>query len=109
MYELTDRQYAKNIRKADADAFAAYTAYHEEVLRGDSSPLDARTTEMIALGVAFTTQCPHCIHSHSVAARSAGVTEEELARVIHIASALRSGGAMTHGMVAWKFFDEDAG
>lgn len=106
MYTHDDRAFTKNIRKADPDGFAAYRQFSEAILHSEDSPLDARITEMIALGVALTTQCPHCIKGHSEGAHKAGVTEAELARVTHIAAAMRAGGAETHGLMAFKYFEE---
>jgi len=51
----------------------------------------------MAIAVALTTQYPYCIEVHRQAALKAGVTEEELAETAHVAAAIRSGGAITHG------------
>ena len=53
--------------------------------------------ELIALGVALTTQCPGCLRGHVNAAIAAGATQEEIAEATHVAAALRGGGAMSHG------------
>jgi AhpD family alkylhydroperoxidase len=50
-----------------------------------------------AIGVAPTTQCPYCIDIHRQEALKAGAREEELTEVIHVAAALRAGGAITYG------------
>jgi AhpD family alkylhydroperoxidase len=57
--------------------------------------------ELIALGVAFTTQCPYCIEIHAGRAREAGATDQEISETV-IVAALRAGGAMTHGTHALK-------
>ena len=51
----------------------------------------------MAIAVALTTQCAYCIEVHRQEAVKTGVTEQELAEVIHISAALRAGGAITHG------------
>ncbi len=53
--------------------------------------------ELIALGIALTTQCPYCLEVHRTAAVSAGATPNELAEVVFVAAALRAGAAVTHG------------
>ena len=58
--------------------------------------------ELIALGVAFTTQCPYCIEIHAGRAREAGATDQEISKTVTVAAALRAGGAMTHGTHALK-------
>jgi len=52
--------------------------------------------ELIAVGVAVTTQCPYCIAIHTANARKAGATDAELAEAAIVAAALRAGGAITH-------------
>jgi AhpD family alkylhydroperoxidase len=58
--------------------------------------------ELMALAVAFTTQCPYCIEIHSNKARQAGVTDQEISEAVFVAAALRAGGAVTHGTHAIK-------
>ncbi|MEO6806240.1 MAG: carboxymuconolactone decarboxylase family protein [Edaphobacter sp.] len=52
--------------------------------------------ELIALGVALTTQCPYCLEIHRGRAVEAGATPEEIAETALVAAALRAGGAVTH-------------
>jgi AhpD family alkylhydroperoxidase len=75
----------------------AFGQFNAAVLQSDSE-IPRKYKELIAIGVALTTQCPDCITSHSTAAITAGATQEELAEAVHIAAALRAGGAMVHGM-----------
>lgn len=73
-------------------AFAAFDA----VVLADGA-LSKKTKELIAIGVALTTQCQYCLTIHTEAARKAGATDEELAEVTFVAAALRAGAAVTHG------------
>jgi AhpD family alkylhydroperoxidase len=59
--------------------------------------LPAKTKELIAIGVALTTQCPYCIEVHTKRAKAAGCSEAELAEAVLVAAALRAGAAVTHG------------
>jgi AhpD family alkylhydroperoxidase len=52
--------------------------------------------ELIAVGVAVTTQCPYCIEIHIANARKAGATDAELAEATIVAAALRAGAAIAH-------------
>lgn len=58
--------------------------------------------ELLALAVAFTTQCPYCIELHSGRAREAGASNEEISETVVVAAALRAGAAITHGSHALK-------
>src|SRR5882724_3280296 len=64
--------------------------------------------ELIALGVALTTQCAYCIDVHTRHARAHGVTREELAEAAFIAAAVRAGGTLAHSLMALRLFDEAA-
>ena len=59
--------------------------------------LYAFSSRVMAIVVALTTQCVYCIELHRQAALKAGVTGQELAEAVHVAAALRAGGAITHG------------
>ncbi|MGW6012510.1 carboxymuconolactone decarboxylase family protein [Streptomyces sp. NPDC055210] len=74
-----------------------FGAFNAAVLDGDTA-LDKVTKELIAIGVALTTQCDGCLEAHSAAAVAAGATPEQLAETVHVAAALRAGGAIVHGM-----------
>ena len=84
--------------------FAAWEALQDIVGKPDGA-IPVKYRELIALAVALTTQCPYCLDVHAKSAKLAGITREELAETIFIASALRAGGAGTHGLLALKLFD----
>jgi len=63
--------------------------------------------ELIALAVAHATQCVYCIQFHTKGAKKAGATKAQVAETILLASALRAGGAVAHGALAMKFYDQD--
>ncbi|MGQ2912196.1 carboxymuconolactone decarboxylase family protein [Aeromicrobium sp.] len=100
-HEPTDRKYAAHLRRAAPDMQRAYAALGEAVFKGDGT-VPAKYRELIAIGVAVTTQCPFCIDSHTRAAVDAGATPEELGEAVMVAAALRAGGAVTHGFQVMK-------
>jgi AhpD family alkylhydroperoxidase len=65
--------------------------------------------ELIAIGVAHTTQCPYCIDGHVRAAKKAGASDQEIAEAIFVAAALRAGGAFAHSTIAMRTLDETKG
>lgn len=73
------------------------------MMRADGA-IPQKTRELIALGVALTTQCAYCLETHTAAAVKLGATKEELAEVVYITSAMRAGAAAAHGMLAMKLF-----
>ena len=51
---------------------------------------------LIAVAVALTTQCPHCIEMHSNHARNAGVTDAEMFEVAMVVAAMQAGAGVAH-------------
>ncbi|POZ60125.1 carboxymuconolactone decarboxylase family protein [Chromobacterium alticapitis] len=88
----------------EAQAFLNLKAVAE---RADGA-IPAKYRELISIAVALTTQCSYCIDAHTKNALEAGATREELAETVFIASALRAGAAVGHGLMALKLFDEKA-
>ncbi|WP_152348692.1 carboxymuconolactone decarboxylase family protein [Brevibacterium sp. CFH 10365] len=106
-HDPDDRKFMRKLRANAPDAFAGFLSLDEGALRAESKAVPAKYTELIALGVALTTQCAYCIESHVKAAKKAGADEQEVAETVFTAAALRAGGAVTHGFLAMKFFEEE--
>jgi AhpD family alkylhydroperoxidase len=91
----------KNVKKLGAikaqagAAMSAFEAFDKAALADGAIP--AKYKELIALGVALTTQCPYCLEIHKGAAKRAGASEAEIAETVLVAAALRAGAAITHG------------
>jgi len=81
--------------KLSPEAMTAFWAYDKAALADGAIP--KKYKELMAIAVALTTQCVYCIELHRQEALKAGVTEQELAEAVHVASALRAGAAITHG------------
>ena len=95
MYSMKNLSKFERLGELAPEAFKAFVAFDEAVVRGGAIPLKYK--ELIAIAVALTTQCPYCIEIHSRKAKAAGATDQELAETTLVAAALRAGGAMTHG------------
>jgi AhpD family alkylhydroperoxidase len=86
------------------DEFKAFVAL-DAIVGRENGAIPRKYRELIALGVAFTTQCPYCLDVHTRNAKRAGATREEVAEVAFLAAALRAGAAVTHGTLALRLFD----
>ncbi|MGB6133135.1 MAG: carboxymuconolactone decarboxylase family protein [Acidobacteriaceae bacterium] len=95
MYDMKNLAKLKTLDAKAPDAAQAFWAFDKAAMAPGAVP--AKYKELIALGVAFTTQCPYCINIHSNRAREAGATEEEISETVFVAAALRAGAAVTHG------------
>ena len=60
--------------------------------------LSAREKSLIALAVAHTVQCAYCIEAYSKDCLEKGSDLEQMTEAIHVASAIRGGASLVHGM-----------
>lgn len=104
-HQHDDLTLLSELRKLDQTGFEGFVALDKTVGR-DGAAIPRKYRELIALGVALTTQCPYCLDVHTANAKKAGATREELAETVHIAAALRAGAALTHGLLALKLYDK---
>jgi AhpD family alkylhydroperoxidase len=104
-HEHADLARLDDLRKLAPGEFAGFVALDKVVGRVDGA-IPVKYRELLALAVAFTTQCPYCLDVHTANAKKAGATREEVAETVFIAAALRAGAAVTHGALALKLYDE---
>jgi AhpD family alkylhydroperoxidase len=104
-HQHADLSLLPELSKLDRAGFEGFVALDKTVGRTDGK-IPQKYRELIAIGVALTTQCPYCLDVHTANAKKAGATREELAETVHIAAALRAGAALTHGLLALKLFDK---
>jgi 4-carboxymuconolactone decarboxylase len=72
--------------------FAYYGAVFAE------GALSQREKALIALAVAHTVQCPYCIDAYSKASLEAGSDLEQMTEAVHVATAIRGGASLIHGL-----------
>lgn len=72
--------------------FAYYGAVFTE------GALSVREKALIALAVAHTVQCPYCIDAYSKECLQQGSDLEQMTEAIHVATAIRGGASLVHGM-----------
>jgi AhpD family alkylhydroperoxidase len=99
MYDVKNLGKLKTIEANAPDAVKAFWAFDKAAMAGGAIP--SKYKELMALAVAFTTQCPYCIDIHAKKAREAGASDPEIAEAVTVAAALRAGAAMTHGTHAF--------
>lgn len=72
--------------------FEYYGAVFEE------GALSKREKALIALAVSHTVQCPYCIDAYTTESLENGATEEQMMEAVHVASAIRGGASLVHGV-----------
>ncbi len=100
MYGMKNVTKMKDLEVLAPEAMKAFVAFDKAALAAGA--ISVKYKELIALGVAVTTQCPYCIEIHAGNAREVGASEQEIAEAVLVAAALRAGGAVTHGTHALK-------
>jgi len=95
MYDMKNLAKMKTMGTLAPEAMKAFVAFDKAALAEGAIP--AKYKELMALAVAFTTQCPYCIEIHANKAREKGASDQEISEVVFVAAALRAGAAVTHG------------
>jgi AhpD family alkylhydroperoxidase len=103
-HDPDDLKLLPELKKLAPEEFKGFVALDAIVGKEDGA-IPRKYRELIALGVACTTQCPYCLDVHTKGAKRAGASREEVAEVVFLAAALRAGAAVTHGTLALKLFD----
>jgi len=100
MYDMKNLSKMKSLEANAPEAMKAFVAFDKAAMAAGAIPVKYK--ELLAIAVAFTTQCPYCIEIHTNRAREAGASDQEIAETVLVAAALRAGAAVTHGTHAMK-------
>jgi alkylhydroperoxidase/carboxymuconolactone decarboxylase family protein len=60
--------------------------------------LTEREKSLIALAVAHAVQCPYCIDAYSQDCLQKGADLEQMTEAVHVATAIRGGASLVHGI-----------
>src|SRR5262245_41461491 len=94
MYSKENLSKLKKMDSLAPQVMKAFWVFDKAAVAEGAIPVKYK--ELIAVGVALTTQCPYCIDIHTGNARKAGATDAELTEAAMVAAALRAGAAVTH-------------
>ena len=94
MYNMSRLAKLKTLDANAPAAMQAFWAFDKAAMADGAIPVKYK--ELMALAVAFTTQCPYCIEVHNKPARQAGASDAQLAEAALVAAAMRAGAAVTH-------------
>ena len=73
-----------------------FFAYYEAVFA--EGELTQREKSLIALAVAHAVQCPYCIDAYTQDCLEKGSNRAEMTEAIHVATAIRGGASLVHGI-----------
>ncbi len=104
----------KFIKDADKD-LAAYTKALPETMQAfgkmgaaakSGNGIDLKTKELVALGVAISTRCDHCIGYHARNLVRLEANREEVTDVLAMVAYMGGGPAINYGSKALQAFDQ---
>jgi len=104
MYSKSNLNKLAHVGELAPETMTAFRAWDKLALADGAIP--KKYKELMAIAVALSTQCPYCIEVHRQQAIVAGASETELAETVHLAAALRAGGAITHGTHLFEVFED---
>jgi AhpD family alkylhydroperoxidase len=100
------REPSRALRREIPAVYEGYRQVHAAAFAPGA--LDAKVKELIALGIAVSTQCDGCIASHARGAAGAGATPAEVAEALGITIAMGGGPGTVYAARAFSAFEEFA-
>ena len=73
-----------------------FSAWYGAVFRAGA--LTEREKSLIALAVSHAVQCPYCIDAYTQDCLEKGSNLEQMTEAVHVASAIKGGAALVHGL-----------
>jgi alkylhydroperoxidase/carboxymuconolactone decarboxylase family protein len=95
-YNQGDLKKFSEIGEWNPDLAKKFFDYYGDVFK--EGALTAREKSLIALAVSHTVQCPYCIDAYTQDTLQKGITEKQMMEAIHVASAIRGGASLVHGV-----------
>lgn len=95
-YKPEDLLKFEEIGKDAPDLAKKFFEYYAAVF--SEGELSEREKSLIALAVAHTIQCPYCIDAYTKACLEKGSNLTEMTEALHVATAIRGGASLVHGV-----------
>jgi 4-carboxymuconolactone decarboxylase len=95
-YKPEDLPKFEQIGQEAPDLAKKFFEYYNAVFT--EGELTEREKSLIALAVAHTVQCPYCIDAYTQTCLEKGSNMGEMTEAIHVATAIRGGASLVHGV-----------
>ena len=95
-YHPKDLEHFAHVGKNRPELAEKFFAWYNAVF--EDGALSAREKSLIALAVAHAVQCPYCIDAYSTDALEKGADLDQMTEAVHVASAIRGGASLVHGV-----------
>ena len=95
-YHQEDLAHFADLGEHAPDLWKKFAAWYGAVFA--EGALTEREKALIALAVAHAIQCPYCIDAYTQASLEKGSNPEQMTEAVHVASAIRGGASLVHGV-----------
>jgi len=95
-YDPKDLGKFAEIGKEAPELARKFFDYYQAVF--EDGELTEREKSLIALAVAHAVQCPYCIDAYAQACLEKGSNTAEMTEAVHVATAIRGGASLVHGV-----------
>ena len=95
-YESRDLKKFGKIADFEPKLAEKFFDWYGEVFK--EGALSEREKSLIALAVAHAVQCPYCIDAYTEDSMQKGANEAMMMEAVHVASAIRGGASLVHGV-----------
>ncbi len=95
-YDAKDLARFSEIGEEAGPLWQKFNAWYTAVFAAGA--LSEREKALIALGVAHAVQCPYCIDAYTESCLENGADTEQMTEAVHVASAIRGGASLVHGV-----------
>jgi len=85
-----------DIARGNSELARKFFDYYASVFA--EGALTVREKALIALAVSHAVQCPYCIDAYSTECLKQGADVEEMTEAVHVATAIRGGASLVHGL-----------
>lgn len=103
LYKKSNMARFKEFTEISPEGFRSFNQFDKEAMK--PGLISRKDKELIAIAVAHVTGCPYCIEIHTKNAKKLGISREELAEAIFVATALKAGSALAHSVNALNAYD----
>ncbi len=103
-YNPEDLSKFEDIGKDAPELAQKFFEYYGQVF--SEGELTEREKALIALAVAQTIQCPYCIDAYTRACLEKGSNLGEMTEALHVATAIRGGASLVHGVQMRKIAEK---
>ncbi|WLR52537.1 carboxymuconolactone decarboxylase family protein [Bacillus tianshenii] len=104
LYKKSNLEPLDEFMELAPEIFQAFVSFNELSLT--EGVLSAKFKECIAIAIAHITGCPYCIELHVNQFKKKGGTKEEMSEAIMVATSLKAGSALAHGVNALNSYDD---